>query len=71
MKTSDQIRAEAVTLLCGLTDDLLTAQRDAVVAAMEAMWHKGYNHGYDDGYEKGQADGHAQGKREGRHERMG
>ena len=68
MKTSNEIRAEAVNLLCGLTNDLMSAQRDTVIATVEAMYYRGYNHGYNDGYNTGHDDGHAKGKREGRHE---
>ncbi|HUT60197.1 MAG TPA: hypothetical protein VNA25_20310 [Phycisphaerae bacterium] len=68
MKTSNEIRAEAVELLCGLTNDLLTEKRDTVIATVEAMYYRGYNHGYNDGYDTGHDEGHAKGKREGRHE---
>ena len=68
MKTSNEIRAEAVNLLCGLTNDLMSAQRDAAVSAMEAMYCRGYNHGFNDGYDTGHDNGYAKGKREGRHE---
>ena len=68
MKTSNEIRAEAVNLLCGLTNDLLTEKREAVIATVEAMYCRGYNNGYDVGYQEGHDDGYAKGKREGRHE---